>query len=185
MESSQLNYQSGENKMANIPLMLAGGIGGGLELVVGTKDYSQPHKSNTFWWVVLDLTNPTAAPLVNELSDSNSTVPSNVLAQTNEANRLLCFSLNNVFASNMPTGGLYSFLIKAGASTQLKRLEQIVEQSGSNYLDVASYNLVATLTSEDEPGFEGMDIHHDVIITCELMPIDCNGNTIYAPVQLS
>lgn len=171
--------------MANIPLMLAGGIGGGLELVVGTKDYSQPHKSNTFWWVVLDLANPTGAPLVNELSGSNSTVPSDVLAQAQEPNRLLCFSFNNVFASNIPTGDLYSFLIKAGASTQLRRIEQIVEQSGSNYLDVVSYNLVTPLTSEEEPGFEGMDIHHDVIITCELMPIDCNGKTIYTPVRLS
>jgi len=171
--------------MSNIPLMLAGGFGGnGLQTIIGTVAHNQEPKTNTFWWVVIDLKHPNQTPVLIESSSSNTEVPANVLAIKDKPDHLLCFGFNDVFTIHMPSGDLYEFLINIGAGGQLKRIEQIVEQSSSNYLDVAGYLLVATLNPDDEQGFEVSSIHENPILTCELMPVTFNGHTIYTPIKL-
>lgn len=170
----------------NLPLTLAGGYGSSIvELYVDQTTYSASRVDDTFWFVVLDLTNPSGKALCEIEWKSNTTVPQEVVALSEKDNTLLCFSFINVFANHMPAGDLYQFLIQVGAGRQLRRIEQIVEQSGSNFLDVASYQLVATLDSNDEPGFEDLNWTNNAILTCELMPVEVAGHVVYSPVQLS
>ncbi len=170
--------------MANIPVTFSGGIRGGPELYVGKKKYFGPSKGvNQFWWVGLNLNDPAGAPVFEDVSSDNTSVPSVVSAQAGNPDVFLCFAFFQVFASHLPTGPLYQFLISIGAGKQLRRLEQIVAQSGSNLLDGAAYNLAATLLENDEPGFEVLDMNSDPIMTFEFMPVDINGKTIYAPVM--
>ncbi len=170
----------------NIPLTLAGGYGSSVvELIIDETKHFSSRADNTFWFVVLDLTNPTGKPLCAIESSSNTEVPKEVESLAAKDNTLLCFSFMNVFANHMPAGPLYTFLRNVGSGRELHRIEQIVEQTGSSFMDVASYQLVATLDPNDEPGFEELNWTHSAILTCELMPIEVAGHTVYSPVQLS
>ena len=171
----------------NIPVTFSTSIGGnGSELFIGKqKYYTNPKTINSFWWTIVDLTDPAGKPLLQATSTSNSEPPPEVVAFADDTNAFLFFSFLGVFASHMPTGNLYEFLKKVGSDRQLDRIEQIVEQAGSNFFDVAGYILAATMDTSDEPGFEMLNWNNTALMTMQFMPVEVDGKVIYAPVQLS
>jgi len=171
----------------NIPVTLQGSMDWTPLLVVDKQEIA-PSKIgsdvvNSFWSVILDLSDPTAAPLVNTLSTDNREPPSEVTAFVGKPGYLLCFSFVQVFTSHMAQGNLYQFLRQVGAGTKLDRAEQLVEQTGSNVFGLISYTLAATTLDTDEPGFEALDFYHPALLTFQLMPVDVNGKTTWMPVQ--
>jgi len=171
----------------NIPATLQGSTSVSPLLVVGSQRIV-PTKTkdvyNAFWYVILDLSNPTGQPVVNVLSTDTKQPPPEVTPYVGKTGYLLCFSFVKLLTAFMPQGALYQFLRQVGAGVELDRAEQLVEQIGSNVFDVVNYNLVATTLDTDEPGFESLDFYHPAVLPFQLMPVDVDGKVTYTPIAV-
>ncbi|MEE4377892.1 MAG: hypothetical protein V2J55_10330 [Candidatus Competibacteraceae bacterium] len=171
----------------NIPVTLQGSWGGVPMLVVGDqKIYPSKTKDvyNSFWYCILDLSNPTGQPLVNVLSNDTNQPPAEVVPYLGKTGFLLCFAFVNLLTAYMPQGALYQFLRQVGSGVILQRAEQLVEQIGSNVFATVSYNLAATTLDTDKPGFESLDFYHPALSPFQLMPVDVDGKVTYAPIAV-
>lgn len=157
------------------------------QVVIGNTRTSPPKEKeyvNEFWYVVVDLSNPTAAPVVNVLDSDNSRLPAAIQPYVGKDGFMLCFAFLNVLTSHIPQTGLFLELRRIGSGPQLRRIEQLVEQIGSNVFDVANYALAATMLDTDAPGFEAANFYNPALLTFQLMPITVEGKTVYSPIQL-
>jgi hypothetical protein len=139
---------------------------------------SDPSDS-VIWLVVLDLTNLNI--VASEISDGQS-VPSDVGQYVGNDQYFLYAISNNAWGSQMPQGDLYALLQKVGAGPKLAQLEQIYATIGTGYLGTFSYILAATMTADDQPGFETLSMTDLTLLPMGFLPIEVNGETIYAPV---
>jgi hypothetical protein len=154
------------------------------ELAIGNQTYtpSGQQPNNMFiWLVVVDLTNLDV--VANDVSTDGSTVPSDISKYAGNSQYFLYTISNGAWAAVMPQGALYTLLQKAGASDKLARLEQIYAQIGTGFVGAFSYILAASMSENDEPGFEELSMTNFTIMTMGFLPVDVAGKTIYAPIQ--
>ncbi len=154
---------------------------------IGSKHIKPPANSPSqgFWYYGIDLKEPAGPAVFDVTSKSNTDVPSEVVAHENDPLVLLCFTFLNLPARSIPQNPLTAFLRAAGSGAELAKTEQMVEQTGSGIFGFPNYGLVATMDTRDQPGFETVDYFNSGYLAFQLMPVECNGQTTYAPVQIT
>ena len=138
-----------------------------------------PHGSqldDIYWITVFDRTD-LSKPVANEVipAKNNTTVPA-ILKQY-EGNKQYFFSFltHQMLSAHVPQGPLYDYLLKAGGSTELRRIEQIYTDIGCGSIVYLSYGLVNVSADDDETGFEMGDTYGTFYLTLQLQPIELNG----------
>lgn len=134
-----------------------------------------------FWLVVVDLTD--LSIVASDVSTDGQTVPADIAKFAGNSQYFLFAITNAAWASVQPQGDLYSLLQNAGSGPKLARLEQIYNTIGTGFLGNFSYVLAATMTEGDDSGFEMLSMDHESILTMGFLPVEVDGQTIYAPVQ--
>ena len=158
------------------------------QVVVGQTNVAPPQSfaDNSYWAVVLDLTNPTGDPLANVQFTDNSTVPPVLAALAGQANALMILVTYTLRADNVPQGALFDFLHMAGAGVELNRAEQINSQLGTGAFGAYAYTLAATLSDQDLPGIETFSYTDNSIMTLQLIPVQMpDGSYVYSPAMVS
>ncbi len=140
-----------------------------------------PAPVNSYWYVVIDLTNLNV--VANVTSTSNSDVPSQVSAYAGNPQYLLILTTIGLRFDNLPVGALYSFLQSTGSGEHLEEAQQMAAQLGTGYYGDVGYILAATMNSADAPGFELLQIYNQPLLLFQLMPVNVDGSTIYAPIR--
>jgi hypothetical protein len=152
-------------------------------LAIGKQQYYSGTGStpNTYWVVVVDLTNLNV--VVNEVYTDNAQVPVAVRPYIDNPQYLLIVSTLALLSGHIPQGDFYNLLRRAGAGPMLSRAEQIMEQIGTGYISSVSYILAATLNPADDKGFEELSFTSYTVMTFALMPVTVQGSTIYVPIR--
>ena len=152
-------------------------------LVIGQNyvQFNFPNNAPAYWFVAVDLTN--LSVVQNIVSKDPTAVPPAIQALLGNPQYFLFFVSNWQSTMNMITGPQYTFLKQVGASVQLDRGEQIIEQLGTGTLLNFSYVLGATFDNNDTPGYELFSTFNYTVLAMQFMPITVNGQTIYAPVN--
>ena len=171
---------------SNVLATVQGTWGGGnssIGLVIGNQWYNPPSHppDNSYWVVVLNLSN--LQPVVNEVYTGNNQIPPGVQTYVGTPGYLLILTTYNLVTSSLPQGNFYAFLKGTGSGRLLDRAEQINEQLGTGTVGWMSYILVATLDQQDASGFEEFSFNNLTVLTFQLMPVQVNGQTVYAPIQ--
>jgi len=172
---------------SNVPLTVVSSLGTefpNATIAIGDQKLEQNPKSWAYWFVVLDRS--TLEVVYNQLQSSASTAPD--LGGKNTDDYLLIAATMGVGLDNQPQGDLFKFLDLNGAGRQLRRIDQVAEQLNCGSLGTFGYALVGTLGNMDQPGFEASQINAPAegpILTCQLMPVEIDGKTLYTPVELS
>jgi hypothetical protein len=152
-------------------------------LWLGGRNYYPPIQTadeSCIWLAVVDLSD--LSVVANQVSDGQS-VPSEIEAYVGNPQFFLYVISNAAWASQMPQGDLYALLDQVGAGPQLARLEQIYSTIGTGFLGAFSYILAATMTKNDDSGFETLSLTNMTVLTMGFLPVTVNGSTVYAPVQ--
>ncbi len=154
------------------------------EMAIGSNILTQQPSSWNYWFVVID--RRTLAVVYNQLQQSANTAPN--LGSYNTSDYILIVATLGIGLNNQPQGDLFNFLDVNGAGRQLRRVNQVAEQLNCGSLGTFGYALVGQLGNSNQPGFEASQISGSSvgpILTCQLMPMDINGQTYYTPVELS
>ena len=154
------------------------------QIAIGDQELTQQPKAWAYWFVVLD--RQTLKVVYNELHSSANTAPD--IGSYNSTDYLLVVATMGIGLNNQPQGELFKFLDLNGAGRQLRRIEQVANQLGCGSLGTFGYALVGVLGNMNQPGFEVSQISNPPsgpILTCQLMPSEIDGKTIYTPVELS
>lgn len=153
-------------------------------LAIGSNFY--PPKADLsqsfYWYTVVDLSNLNVPDVA--VSPANDTVPANIAKYLGNPQFFLFFASNMQKSSNIPHGALWTFLKQVGSGSALARGEQMINQLGTGNIQLFSYVLAATFSTEDLPGFEMFSPDVSSVLTMQFMPITVNGKTTYAPIQL-
>ncbi|MFN8633979.1 MAG: hypothetical protein U0893_09005 [Chloroflexota bacterium] len=137
--------------------------------------------TNLYWFVVVSLKD--LSFLVSVTSSDETSVPPQVAAYANNPECFL-FVIGNVLNGyNIPQGELYSFLQATGAGAGLAELEQTIAQLGTGLIVSFSYVLAATMAQQDMPGFESWSLTDFAVLNMQFMPVQVDGQWVYAPVQ--
>jgi hypothetical protein len=154
------------------------------QLVIGEQSYvpsGQQPNASFIWLVVVDLTNLNV--VASDVSTDGTTVPSDVSQYAGNPQYFLYAISNAAWGNVMPQGDLYALLQKIGGGPGLAFLEQVYTQLGTGYLGAFSYILAATMDTSDAPGFEAVSFTELQLLTMGFLPVEVEGQTIYAPVQ--
>jgi hypothetical protein len=153
-------------------------------LAIGNNFYPPKADLSTsfYWYTVVDLTNLSVPDVA--VSPSNDTVPPNIAKYLGNSQFFLFFASNMQKSPNIPHGPLADFLKQVGSGNALARGEQMIDQLGTGNVQLFSYVLAATFSTEDLPGFEMFSPDLSSILTMQFMPITVGGKIIYAPIQL-
>jgi hypothetical protein len=135
-----------------------------------------------YWFIVVDLTS--LKVVVNVISTDPTAVPSEVSPYLGNTQFFLYFVANAQIAQNMPQGPLYTFLQQVGSGPVLTNLEQTIEQMGTGTILSFSYILAATMDTNDNVGFESVDLVNYTTLAMQFMPVQVGGQTIYAPIRI-
>lgn len=126
-----------------------------------------------FWWVVVDLTvSSNLQVVVNTTSTDTTSVPSEVAKYVGSESHFLFFICCEQMTFNLPTGKLASTLHDIGAKSELRRLEQVIEQIGTGSVSEWAYILAATMDTKDAGGFEVNDNFNPALLTMQFMQVD-------------
>jgi hypothetical protein len=151
-------------------------------IVVGSQTYTpNPPIDNNYWYLVLDLTSLRAVASV--VNNNASQIPTSIQPYVGNPQYLLIFVTLAIKSNHLPQGALYSFLHSTGAGDLLQRAEQIGSQINTGWLSHLSYILAATMNPADGSGFEEFRYDDYTMLTFQLMPINVDGKTIYAPIR--
>ncbi len=140
----------------------------------------QSNNESAIWLVVVSLSD--LSVVAQDVSDGQS-VPDDVASYAGNPGYFLYAISNAAWASQMPQGDLYNLLTAVGAGPKLARLEQIYETIGTGVLGAFSYILAATMTENDEAGFEELSMDNATVLTMGFLKLDVNNETVYVPVQ--
>lgn len=135
-----------------------------------------------YWYVIVDLTD--LKVIVNVISQDPTSVPAEVSPYLGNTQYFLYFIANAQSSQNVPTGALYTFLQQVGSGPALTNLEQTIEQISTGVIRTFSYILAATMDTNDNVGFESVDLVNFATLTMQFMPVQVGGQTIYAPIQI-
>jgi len=180
---------------STVPLVAAGAqltTGVWPAIAIGSNQLSPSSAQiGTFWFVVFDRT--TLAVVANVFSGDSDNVPAAVQPYANNSQYLLVFLTWGVTINNVPQGALYNFLVAAGASSGLARLEQINLQLSCGLFGAMSYVLVSQLGTgsgggQTLPGIEGTSLSQTdwlgAVVTAQLIPTVVGGVVYYTPVEV-
>jgi hypothetical protein len=134
------------------------------------------------WFLVVDLTS--LKVVVNVFSQDPTAVPSEVSPYLGNPQFFLYFVTNAQISQNFPQGGLYTFLSQVGSGPVLTNLEQTIDQIGTGAILAFSYILAATMDTNDNVGFESVDLVNYTTLPMQFMPVQVSGQTIYAPIRI-
>lgn len=134
------------------------------------------------WFIVVDLTS--LKVVVNVISTDPTAVPSEVASYLGNTQFFLYFVTNAQIAPNFPQGGLYTFLAQVGSGPGLTNLEQTIAQMGTGVIVTFSYVLAATMDTNDNVGFESVNLTNYTTLPMQFMPVQVGGQTIYAPIRI-
>lgn len=148
--------------------------------------YSETETLNAYWYLALDRT--TLKVAAKATSTENSVVPQEILNLANgaDANKyLLILCTNGLLTNNLPTGDLYTFLLKNGGGSMLARLEQIGNQLGCGAWMSTTYGLVDVM-GDESTGFETLvdGTADSGLMTLNLLPVEIDGTIYYSPAKL-
>lgn len=169
----------------NVPMAIVGSLATDWANVVIGNNFIDPNPNpapnNSYWFVVIDLTNLNV--VANVTSTSNSDLPSQLNPYVGNPQYLLILTTVGLTFDNLPVGALYSFLQSAGSGPKLEEAEQMFAQLGTGYFSGVGYILVATMDPADTPGFEAMGVFNQPLLFFQMMPVDVGGSTIYTPIR--
>lgn len=171
---------------ANVPVTAQGSMAtnDAYLVVIGDETYAPGGAipANGYWYLVVSLIDLSVA--VNEVSNSNDSVPASVKTYAGNTDYMLLMMTLALKTDHLPQGPLSAFLRATGSGPLLQRAEQVATALGTGSLGWVSYILAATLDEKDAPGFEEMSFWHDSLMTFQMMPVDVDGSTRYTPVRV-
>ena len=150
---------------------------------IGQNSYEPPNidwNTAAIWLSVYDLDN--LNQVASDVSTDGSTVPSDISQYVGNSQYFLYAVASNAWASVAPQGDLYALLQKVGAGAGLAQIEQVYATLGTGILGPFTYILGAAM-DESVPGFETNSFFTSSVLTMGFLPIEIDGQTVYAPVQ--
>ena len=174
----------------NIPVTVLGSLRygtGSTAICVGSEYYNPPTSvtPNSYWVFLLDLQNPTQAPVLSETTTNGSAVPAGLAKYLNNPRYLLILNTNALQSDNLPQGDFYKFLTQVGSGPLLNKAEQACTQLGTGIVGNWAYILATTMAVDDALGFEDLTFNDDInLMTFQLMPVYVNNQLVsYTPIQ--
>jgi hypothetical protein len=152
-------------------------------LSIGGNAVTGPTPDPGYWYVVVDLTRGLSV-VANEFSADSANPPAGVGGMLGNPAYFLFFVAQGLSGDRLPQAALSGFLQSAGSGAQLAALEQTIQQLGAGSFPRVSYALAATLNDQDLPGFEEASLWLPSVLNMQFIPLEVDGKTIYAPVQI-
>jgi len=155
----------------------------GAKIVIGTNYYSlDSSKTNVYWYMVVDRT--TLDVKVNLSTSDNQNVPSAIQPYVGNNQYILIFTTSLINSANIPTGALYNYLIKEGASVELKSMEQIYATLNCGNWGWFAYTFVGIMDNDETPGYELFSYSHSTVMTMQLLPVTTPSGVLYSPTPI-
>ncbi len=156
----------------------------GAKIVIDNNYLSLPYSvNNAYWFVIID--RKTLKVVVNVHTSDNQNVPSEVQPYVGNTDYILILTTSLINSANIPTGNLYKYLIQEGASTELKRMEQIYATLNCGNWGWFAYTFVGIMDNSGTPGYELFNYVNSTVMTMQLIPITTPSGIIYtvAPIR--
>lgn len=144
----------------NIPVLMTTAFskpwsaGGGAQVYAGTSNYTSfqyAQGSSCIYFLVLDRSNPSAAPVFKGTAPNSTTPPSGLDAFLNE--NYLLFVLASTFVTQVPQGNLYTMLLNNGGGSELRKIELMTTKFACGTSAGLTY-MLASVPGSGLPGIE-------------------------------
>jgi hypothetical protein len=157
--------------------------------VIGAVTYRPPSShNNSYWFSVYDRYTLQQVFSVVQVADAD-TVPADLAGKFNTPQYMLVVTTQNLMSSFVPAGPLHAFLVDNGASTELKKLTQALQQIGCASLGYVSYSMAGVLGpgAPTHPHVEASIISSNIpmYLGATLLGVQVGSQTLYTPVPLT